>query len=211
MILVVAMTPLMLVVTTPLLAEILLLLIIEAEVVTPFTFNVRVFIADDNTLLLIRDPVVVAVFPFTIEVRVKEFVEVEIDRVLLVDEATRFDRSVDVATPLIEVVKTVPLVVKLLLLTTDDVATTPFTFNVRVLPDTEAEKLLMIFVTDEYIPFTIVCKRLFDDEATFVLMIVEVEERPLIVVVKTLLLELCVNEFINCFTPEVTPLIIFSK
>ena len=52
--------------------------------------------------------VVVATFPFTIEVRVRELVDVETVRVFEVLEATRFVRLVVVATPLILVVRVVP-------------------------------------------------------------------------------------------------------
>ena len=79
--------------------------------------------------------VVVATLPLTVEVKVREFVVVDTVRVLEVEEATRLVRSVEVATPLIRVVSTVPEVkasLRLMRLKRVVVAT-PLTFEVRVI------------------------------------------------------------------------------
>jgi len=107
---VVAVTPLIFVVIIPLEAVTILELIILADSDTPFTEEVRVLIAEIRLLSLIKDPVVVACLPFTVEVRVKVLVEVEMVKVLEVEEATSPAKSVVVATPLITVVKFVPSV-----------------------------------------------------------------------------------------------------
>jgi hypothetical protein len=79
--------------------------------------------------------VVVATLPLTVEVRTKEFVEVEIVKVLEVDDATRLVRSVEVATPFMVVVSTVPDVESAFEEITDEVAVTPLMVVVSVLPE----------------------------------------------------------------------------
>lgn len=106
----VAITPLIFTVISPLAAASSLEVIIEEVAITSFTLEVRVFIEASKVFLLINDPVVVATFPFTVEVSIKVLVEVEISKRLEVDEATKLAKSVVVATPLIMVVKVVPLV-----------------------------------------------------------------------------------------------------
>jgi hypothetical protein len=78
---VVATTPLIFVVTTPDEAEIVLLLMILEVEVTPLIAEVKVFTAEFKLLELMKLPVVVATLPFTVEVRVKVLVEVEIVKV----------------------------------------------------------------------------------------------------------------------------------
>lgn len=68
----------MIVVTTPPLAVSDEELMIEVEVLTLFTVEVRVFTAERSELLSIKLALVVAIFPLTTLVSTKEFVEVEI-------------------------------------------------------------------------------------------------------------------------------------
>ena len=78
---VVAITPLIIVVNTPLEAVIEFELIIDVVVDTPFIDEVRVFTADDKMLLSTKLAVVVAMTPLTTEVSTNELVDVEILRV----------------------------------------------------------------------------------------------------------------------------------
>lgn len=75
----------------------------------------------DDVAAVVSMTVEVAIFPFTIEVKV--FPEKE--RVFSVDEATRFLRSVVVATPLIVDVRLVPVVSSVFEEMTELVAVTP--------------------------------------------------------------------------------------
>ena len=87
---VVAITPLMLVVMIPALVSIVFVLIkVEVETI-PFTDEVRIFIALLTLLAFTKLAVVLATFPFTLLVNTKLLVLVEIVKVLLVEEATRF-------------------------------------------------------------------------------------------------------------------------
>lgn len=61
-------------------------------------------------------------------------VVVAIERVWVVEDATRFARDVVAITPLIFVVSMVPAVLRLLLLMIEDVAVSPFTLVVAMFP-----------------------------------------------------------------------------
>lgn len=150
----VAVTPLMMVVMIEEEAEILEELMILVEEATPLTVEVRVLTADARSLLFTKLAVVVAVLPLTMEVRTKELVEVEMVRVLEVDDATRLVKSVEVATPLMVVVRTVPKVEISFEEMTVVVATTPLTVEVRMFPVTLWVKELMILAKVEEIPLT---------------------------------------------------------
>lgn len=121
----VAVTPLMMVVTTPALAERVEELIMDVEVESPLIVEVRVFTADERSLLFRKRAVVVAICPFTVEVSVKELVLVDTVSALDVEEATRLVRSVVVAMPLMVVVSTAPDVESELLVITEVVAVRP--------------------------------------------------------------------------------------
>ena len=125
----------MTVVTTPAFAERDEELMMLVDVAIPFTVEVSVFTADAKSLLFTKDAVVVATCPLTVEVRMKELVEVEMVRVCEVDDATRLVRSVEVATPLMVVVSTAPLVERALEVMIEEVAVTPLMVEVSVLPD----------------------------------------------------------------------------
>ena len=84
-----------------------------------------------------KEAVVVATLPFTVLVSVKELVEVETVRVFEVDEATRLVRSVEVATPLMVVVRIAPDVERAFDEMTDVVAVIPLTVEVRMFPVTD--------------------------------------------------------------------------
>ncbi len=133
----VAVTPLMIVVTTPEFAWMLDELMIEVEVERPFTVEVRVLTADCRSLELRKVAVVVAIRPLTVDVSVKELVEVDTVRVFDVDEATRLVRLVEVATPLMVVVRVAPDVERAFDVMIEVVAATPFTVVVRTLPVTD--------------------------------------------------------------------------
>jgi hypothetical protein len=168
----------MTVVTTPAFAETVEELMILVDVAIPLTVEVRVFTADTKSLPFTKDAVVVAICPFTVEVSTKELVEVEIVRVCEVDDATRLVRSVEVATPLMVVVSTAPLVERALEVIIEEVAVTPLMVEVSVLPDETWVKELMIVASDEDTPFTIVWKRLADEDAVLEVMIEEVPVDP---------------------------------
>jgi hypothetical protein len=153
---VVAVTPLMIVVTTPALAERVEELMILVEVDSPLTVEVRVLTADCRSFELRKDAVVVAIRPFTVEVRVKELVLVEMVSVLEVEDATRLVRSVVVAMPLMVVVSVAPDVERELLVITEVVAVRPLIVVVRILPAVDCVKELMRVATEEEIPLTIV-------------------------------------------------------
>lgn len=174
----VAVIPLMTVVTTPAFAERDEELMMLVDVAMPFTVEVSVFTADAKSLLFTKDAVVVATCPLTVEVRMKELVEVEMVRVCEVDDATRLVRSVEVATPLMVVVSTAPLVERALEVMIEEVAVTPLMVEVRVLPDETWVKELIIVASDEETPFTIVWKRLADEDAVLEVMIEEVPVDP---------------------------------
>lgn len=124
----------MTVVTTPLVADTVELLIIEVEEATPLIDEVSVLTAEARALPLMKVAVVVAILPFTVEVRIKELVVVEIVNVLEVEDATRLVRSVEVAIPLIVVVSVAPEVEISLDEITGEVAVTPLIVVVSVLP-----------------------------------------------------------------------------
>ena len=168
----------MTVVTTPALAESVEELMIEVDDETPLMMEVRVLTAEERELALMKDAVVVATLPLTVEVRVKELVEVETVRVLEVEEATRLVKSVVVATPLMMVVRVAPLVERAFEVMILEVACTPLTVEVRTLPDADWVKELMIEARLDEIPLVITWKRLADEDAVFEVMIVEVPIDP---------------------------------
>ena len=61
------------------------MLIIDDVESTPFIVEVIVFTAEERLFEFIKFAVVVAILPFTVDLRVIVFVVVEIDRVLFVD------------------------------------------------------------------------------------------------------------------------------
>lgn len=130
----VAVTPLMMVVTTPEFAWMIDELMIDVEVERPLTTEVRVLTAEERPFELRKVAVVVAVLPLTIDVRVKELVVVETVSVLEVEEATKLVKSVDVATPLIVVVRVAPVVERAFDEMTEEVAVTPLIVVVSTLP-----------------------------------------------------------------------------
>jgi hypothetical protein len=130
-------TPLMMVVMIPGFVEMVEELIIEVEVASPLMVEVSVLTADVRSLLLRKDAVVVAVLPLMIDVRVKELVEVDTESVFEVEDATKLVRSVVVATPLMVVVRVVPLVERSLLVITEVVAVRPLILVERVFPVTD--------------------------------------------------------------------------
>ncbi len=129
-----AVTPFMIVVTTPLAADIVEELIIEVEEETPLIDEVSVLTAEVRELASTKLAVVVATLPLTVEVSTNELVEVDIVRVFDVEDATRLVRSVEVATPLIVVVSIAPDVDIAFDDMTEDVAVTPLIVVVNVLP-----------------------------------------------------------------------------
>jgi hypothetical protein len=131
-----------------------------------------------RSLLFKKEAVVVAVVPLMIDVRVKELVEVDTERVFEVEDATRLVRSVEVAIPLIVVVRIAPLVERSLEVITDVVAVTPLIVVERVLPVTDWVKELIIVAMVDETPLMIVWKRLADDEATLLAMILVVPVEP---------------------------------
>jgi hypothetical protein len=146
-----------------------------------------VLVAETKVLEFTKLPVVVATLPFTVEVRVKLLLEVEIVRVLEVEEETRLERStVEVATPLITVVKLEPEVVTELEVMMEVVAETPFTVEVRTLPVTDWVKELIKEITAEEIPFRIEVKVLVVVEILLEVMMEEVEMTPFTEEVATL-------------------------
>ena len=95
-----------------------------------------------------------------------------------VEDATRLARSVVVATPLIVVVRILPLVERAFDEMTEDVAVTPFMIVVSVLPERDCVKELMMFARDDEMPLTIVWNTLRDEEAVFEVMMVDVPVDP---------------------------------
>jgi hypothetical protein len=142
-------------------------LIMEVEEETPLTREVSVLTAEVSAFVLMKLAVVVATFPLTIEVRTKEFVEVETVRVLEVEDAIRLVRSVEVATPLMVVVSTAPDVERPFEVMTDEVARRPLMVVESTLPVTPCVKEVMIDAATPVIPLMIVSMMLPDVEATF--------------------------------------------
>ncbi len=168
----------MIVVTIPFDADIVEVLIIEEVEVTPLIDEVRVLTAEVRELASMKLAVVVATLPLTVEVRIKELVEVDIVRVFEVEDATRLVRSVEVDTPLITVVSVVPEVEIPFDDITDDVEVTPFILVVNVLPLNDWVKELIKVTIEEEIPLTIVCRKLGDEDATLDVIIVDVPIEP---------------------------------
>jgi hypothetical protein len=166
------------VVTTPALARILEELIIEVEVAIPLTVDVSVLTAPVRSFVLTKLAVVVAVLPLTIEVRTNELVEVEIVNVFDVEDATRLVRSVEVATPLTVVVSVVPVVLMSFAVMTVVVAVTPLITVVKILPVVDCVNELIREASVPDTPFTIVWNTLADEEATLLVMMVEVADDP---------------------------------
>ena len=131
-------------------------LTIEVLVESPLMVEVSVLTAEERSLLFKKLAVVVAIRPFTVEVSIKELVDVETVSVFDVEDATRLVRFVEVATPLMVVVRIAPEVEILLLVMTDVVAVRPLIVVERILPVTDWEKELMIEASVEDTPLTIV-------------------------------------------------------
>jgi hypothetical protein len=94
--------------------------------------------------------------------------------VLAVKEA----KSTDDPTPFIFKLRVVVLKERLFDDMTEDVATRPLMFVVKVFPVIFCVNKFMIVVATEEIPFTMVCKRFPDDEAVTELIIEVVETDP---------------------------------
>ncbi len=109
-------------------------LMIEVLVATPLMVEVRILAADTKSLLFIKRAVVVAGNPLMMEVRTKELVDVAMVSVFEVEDAIRLARLVDVATPLMIVVRSVPDVEIALLVMSDVVAVSPLIVVERTLP-----------------------------------------------------------------------------
>jgi hypothetical protein len=122
----------------------------------------------------------------TIEVRVKELVVVDTVRVFEVDDATRLVRSVEVATPLMVVVRVAPEVERAFDVMILDVAVTPLMVVVRTLPVALSVKELMMLANEEEIPFTITWKTLAEEDAVLEVMMVDVPMEPPMLEVRTL-------------------------
>ena len=105
-------------------------------------------------------------------------VEVEMVSVFDVDDATKDARSVEVAIPFTVVVSTDPDVEISFAVMTEVVAVTPLMVVVSTLPATPCVKELMIDARVPVTPFMIVWKKLPDDDATEVLMMVVVPTEP---------------------------------
>jgi hypothetical protein len=131
---VVAVIPLMIVVTTPPLAVIVDEVMIDVDVESPLMVEVRVLRADCRSFELRKFAVVVAIFPLTVEVRTNELVVVETVRVFEVEEAIRLVRSVVVAIPLMVLVRIAPDVESELLVITEVVAVMPLMVVERIFP-----------------------------------------------------------------------------
>jgi hypothetical protein len=127
----------MIVVTIPFTADTVEEVMIEEVEVTPLIAEVSVLTAEVRELASTKLAVVVATLPLTVEVRIKELVEVEIVSVLDVDDAIRLERSVEVATPLMVVVSVVPEVERAFDEITEDVAVTPLIVVVKVFPESD--------------------------------------------------------------------------
>ena len=110
---------------------------IFAVVETPFTVEFKLFSAEDNKLELIKLAVVVVeTFPFTVETKVKAFVEVDIVKRLVVPELITDCKSVVVATPFTVEVSVVPDTFKPFDVMIEVVAIIPLIFVERILPAT---------------------------------------------------------------------------
>jgi hypothetical protein len=168
----------MTVVTIPFVAASVELLMIAVDEAVPFTVEVSVLTAEARSLVLMNCAVVVAVLPLTTEVRTNELVEVAIVKVLEVDDATRLVRSVVVATPFTVVVRIVPVVERAFEEITEEVAVIPLIVVVKVLPERDCVKELMIDASEEVTPLTIVWKRFADEDAVFEVMILVVPVEP---------------------------------
>ena len=134
---VVAITPLIVEVITPELAERVFELTRDEVEVTPFTTLVRVFTAEVSAFWFMKLAVVVETTPLTVEVRVKLLVEVETVRRLVVPEFMIDCRSVLVATPLMVVVRRVPEAERELEVITEVVPIDPPTFEDITFPEFE--------------------------------------------------------------------------
>src|SRR5574344_834990 len=121
---------------------------------------------------------VVETFPFTVEVKVKLLVEVEISRRLVVPELIADCKLVVVATPFTEEVSTVPEAESRLEVITEVVAISPLMLVVKVLPVTFWEKELIILVAKEETPLTMVWKKFPVEEAVLEVMTEVVAEDP---------------------------------
>jgi hypothetical protein len=108
----------------------------------------------------------------------KELVEVETVSECEVEDATRAVRSVEVATPLMVVVSTVPEVEISFAVMIDEVAVTPLMTEVRMFPVACWVKELMIVARVEETPLTMVWKTLSDDDAVFDVIILVVPVEP---------------------------------
>jgi hypothetical protein len=177
----------MIVVTIPFEADTVEVLMMDVEEETPLIDEVSVLTAEVRALASTKLAVVVAILPLTVEVSMKELVEVEIVRVFEVEEATRLVRSVDVAIPFIVVVSIVPDVEISFDDITEDVAVTPFIVVVNVLPVRDWVKELIRVTTLEAIPLTIVCRKLGDEDAMLDVIIVDVPIEPPMFEVRVLL------------------------
>ena len=132
---------------------------------TPLMMVWNTLALDDAMLELIA--VVEETLPLTVVVMTFPTLNME----LVVELATIFVRSVVVAMPLILLVRIEPLVESVFELITEEVAETPFTVVVRVLPLRDVERLLMKLVNPLVIPLTIEAKELVVVLRVFALMV----------------------------------------
>jgi hypothetical protein len=110
------------------------LIILVNKVDTPFTMLAKVLVVVESVFVFTKLAVVVAILPLTLLVNRKLFVVVETDNKLLVEEAINPDNEVVEVTPLVEIIKLEPDVVAVLLVIIVEVAITPLTVEVKVLP-----------------------------------------------------------------------------
>lgn len=133
---------------------------IEEVDVTPFTVEVSTLAAADSEFAFTKFAVVVATTPFTIEVRTKSLVVVEMVSVCEVPALMIDWRSVEVATPLIVVVSTVPEAESALEVMMLEVAVEPPTFEVRTLPLAERVFGTSKLATERFVPVALSNKKL---------------------------------------------------
>lgn len=105
---------------------------------TPFTIVWNVLVVVDRVFELIKLNDVVATTPFVVLVSNIELVDEEFAKVLVVAEAIKLVKLVEVATPLIVEVRVAPEVERELEVIIDEVAVTPFTTEVRMLAAAES-------------------------------------------------------------------------
>jgi hypothetical protein len=150
-------------------------LLIAVVVDTPFTDEVRLAPSNPSMFELTRLNAVEEALPLTVELIVTELTpETELISLTVLDAtASVILRLAD--TPFTLDIIALPELVKVLEDITEDVATTPFTSTVRVLPEIEADKLLIMLAAVDTIPLMMVVSILPVDVASE-LLIMDVED-----------------------------------